>query len=565
MKNLYIVFSITIVLIISLIVFAFLFFEKEKHQSHIYLVEERGQKIGYIKADYYKTENKIIYKSTRFFPKELDYTTQTERILFSKEGFELEKFLKENINFGATTDSVFIKNIEKVFGFLAVAESKLSTISDITHAKDISVFNGESVATYAPFVDKYDFSIGGAQSFNVVYCPPGNLFAPARGKIIFRSIRDEYINVGGKKIKTEHLRVTAKGITERGIWVSKKDRSIVRLEIKGKDLLIKKVMSLPKILIKTPTRESGDYELSDALFPSGDIALAGTLTVPQKKEIMPAVLLVAGVGPYNRENAGLYTDMSAWLARNGYITLRFDNRGIGDSQGSNRSVGIDNEVKDVKSGLRFLMNHEKVDKDKLFIIAHGEICSFLPQIDFTELPVKGLVMLGITKPMPLFDFESIDTLDKINEMTKIEMVYPETLASLKKDTLEAVKGAKKEYITLQGRRPFVKRASQLLSLKPLEDFKKLDTPLLIICGKKDRFASPAYIEGVEGALKVAGCEFRVVYFRGLGHFFGEILDEENQKKHYKANEEMLGTVSDWLDHRSEDDLVPTPPSTQNPE
>lgn len=559
MKNLYIVFSITIVLIILLIVSAFLFFEKEKHQSHIYLVEERGEMIGYIKADYYKTEDKIIYKSTRLFPKELDYMTQTERILFSREGFELEKFLKENINFGAIIDSIFIKNIDKAFGFLAVAESKFSTISDIAHANDISVFNGESVATYAPFVDKYDFSIGGAQSFNAVYCPPGNLFAPARGRIIFRSIRDEYINMEGKKIKTEYLIVKAKGLSERGIWVSKKDRSIVQLEIKGKNLLIRKVMSLPKISMEGPAIESGDYESIDVLFPSGDIALAGTLTIPQKKEIMPAVLLVAGVGPYNRENAGLYTDMSSGLTRNGYITLRFDNRGIGGSQGNNRSVGINDEVKDVESGLRFLMNHEKVDKNKLFIIAHGEICSFLPQIDFNELPVKGLVMLGITKPLPLFDFESIDTLDKISRITKIEGIYPETLALLKKDTLEAIKDAKKEYIALQGRRPFVKRASQLLSLKPLEDFKKLDTPLLIIGGKKDRFASTAYIENIEGALKVSGCEFRVVYFRGLGHFFGEISDEENRRKRYKANKEMLGTVRGWLDHRSEDDLEPEPP------
>ena len=559
MKNLYIVFSIALVLIIILIVFAFLFFEKEKHQSHIYLIEENGREIGHIKADYYKTEDKIIYKSTRFFPKEPDYAMQTERILFNRENFELEKFLKESVNFGATTEVVFIKNSEKFFGFLAMTDSKFSTLARIAHANDISVFNGESVATYAPFLDKYNFSIGGAQSFNAVYSGPGGLFAPARGRIIFRSIRDEYINVDGKKVKTEYLIVTAKGLPERGIWVSKNDRTIMRLQINSKGLLIKKVMSLPKASVKPPREENGLYQSSNILFPSGDIALAGTLTIPNKKEVMPAVILVTGVGPYNRENAGLYTDISAELAGNGYITLRFDNRGMGNSQGSNRSVGIDDEVKDVKSGLRFLLNHEKVDKDKLFIIAHGEICSYLPQIDFTELPVRGLVMLGITTPTPLFDVECDDTLDRIRKMVKIESVYPKTLILLEKDTLASVESAKKEYITLEGRRTFAKRSKQILALRPLEDFKKLDIPLLIIGGKKDKFASTVYIENIERSLKEAECDFRAVYFKGLGHFLGEITDVEGDKNRYRASKEMLGTLRTWLDHRGEDNSLPVPP------
>ena len=163
-------------------------------------------------------------------------------------------------------------------------------------------------------------------------------------------------------------------------------------------------------------------------FPSGNIALAGTLDVPRNKdEKLPSVLLVVGDGPYDRENAGLYTDVSHELAQHGFVVLRFDKRGIGKSQGENVSVSISDEVSDVENAFKFLSGHEKVDKEKLFIVTHLEFSSYLGQLDFLNYASKGIIMLGIAKPSPILDFESLHVTDKVKSMTKIDEKYPDTL------------------------------------------------------------------------------------------------------------------------------------------
>ena len=558
MRKVYFFLVIIIILVVSFIAFAFFFFEKEKHQSFLYAIKIADKKSGYIEIDRYKTENKIIYKSISFRPEELNVGIIHEKSVFDRKSFKLEKFDKECKNFGAITKAVHIKNNnDKTLDFLAEAGSKFSYLSGMAHVKDISVFDEESMVTYMPFVDRYNFSMGGAQSFNAVYHSL-SLLPPARSKIIFTSIRDEYINALGKKTKTECLVVRAKGIPEAYIWVSKKDRSIVQLEIKSKSLLIKKVAFPPDFSFQDYKEKDKSYEPRNIIFPSEDIALAGTISIPQKDGKLPTVLLVGGEGPYDRENAGLYRDISHELAQGGYIALRFDKRGIGESQGNNTAVSLATEIRDIESALWFLLNHERVDKDKVFVVAHGNACSYLPQLDFSKFPVKGLIMLGITKASPLLDFKCAYVLDKINAMTEIEEKYPETLALLKIQTLGLIKNTEKEYTFVDGRRVFLKRMRELSRLKPLESFEKLNIPLIALYGKKDAFSSLAYIKSIKKTLKKAQItQFSMVNFRGLGHFFGEIVDEKNMIKYYKVNKDVLETIRNWLNKRCADDLTNT--------
>ncbi|UCD55541.1 MAG: hypothetical protein JSV93_01720 [Candidatus Omnitrophota bacterium] len=557
MRKIYFFLIISVILVVTFIAFAFFFFEKEKHRSFLYIIKIADKNSGYTEIDRYKTEDKIIYKSTSFRPKELDAKIIHEKSVFDRKGFKLKKFDKECKNFGVITEVIHIKNNnDKTLDFLAEAGSKFAYLSDMVHAKDISVFDGESIVNYIPFVDRYNFSMGGAQSFNAVYHFPG-LLPPARGKIIFTSIRDEYIDALGKKTKTECLVVRAKGIPEAYIWVSKKDRSIVQLEIKSKSLLIKKAAFPPDIAIHDYKEKNKSYDSHNIIFPSEDIALAGTISIPQKGGKLPAVLLVPGEGPYDRENAGLFRDISHELAQGGYITLRFDKRGIGESQGDNTAVSLSTEIRDIESALWFLLNHERIDKDKLFVVAHASACSYLPQLDFSKFPAKGLVMLGLTKPSPLLDFECAYVLNKIKAITEIEEKYPETLELLKTQTFGLIKNTEKEYAFVGGRRVFLKRMHELSRLKPLESFEKLNIALIALYDKKDAFGSPAYIKSVRKALKeTEATQFSVMNFRGVGHFFGEIVDEKNMIKHYKMNKEVPETITNWLNERCAGDLCP---------
>lgn len=555
MRKLYFIVAASVIAIILLFTFTFLFFAREKHKGLIYTVWLAGKKAGYLAVHRYKTEGRIIYKSTEFRPKEAAYKIIHEKTIFSKKNFSLEKFIKEWESSGPVTKAVYIKDDGKAFSFLAKAGSRWAGVTNVAHAKDISVFNLMSVAAYMPILDKYDFIRGGAQSFSVLYLT-GSLFPPARGRIIFKSIRDEYIDVEGKKTKTEVFVVKSKMLPEAYLWVSKKDRSILRLAVEEESLEVKKVAFHKKIEVSAFAPESTSYKSFDVLFPSGDIALAGTIAIPDKKGKLPAVLLITGEGPYTRENAGLYTDIAHELAENGFLVLRFDRRGIGKSQGDVASVSLTDEMNDIGNALKFMSNHEKADRARVFIIAHGEACSYLPRLDFSERPVKGVIMLAPSKPTALANPDSEQTLNCIKEMQKADREYAKTQDLSMKETLSLTKNTKKEYVFAYGKHLFARRMSQLFNFKPTEGFGKFDIPLLIIYGKKDEFGSQDYVNDVVAVLNEAKLQkARVIHFRKLGHFLGKLTDEGNMVKHYRINREAIETLKGWINEKLAEKLA----------
>ena len=77
----------------------------------------------------------------------------------------------------------------------------------------------------------------------------------------------------------------------------------------------------------------------DVLIPSGDHVLAGTLTVPAGDGPFPAVVLISGSGPSDRDESlpGValkpFARLAEELAVEGVATLRYDDRGVGKSTG----------------------------------------------------------------------------------------------------------------------------------------------------------------------------------------------------------------------------------------
>ena len=117
--------------------------------------------------------------------------------------------------------------------------------------------------------------------------------------------------------------------------------------------------------------------------------------------------------------------------------------------------------------------------------------------------------------------------------------YPKILSLLEKQTLKTVTDTKKDHASIRGKRVFLARMRELLALNALAEFKKLNVPLVIIIGLKDRFASPAYVQDVEKALSESELkQFSTVYFRGLGHFF---------KSGKATSPEVLKKIKDWIE------------------
>lgn len=117
----------------------------------------------------------------------------------------------------------------------------------------------------------------------------------------------------------------------------------------------------------------------DVVFGSGDIELAGTLTLPGGPGPHPALVTITGSGPQDRDNAHPsipdYRPF-AWLAEHlqslGVAVLRFDERGVGASGGEFDGATSHDFARDVEAALEYLRARSDVDADRLGLVGHSE-------------------------------------------------------------------------------------------------------------------------------------------------------------------------------------------------
>ncbi len=82
------------------------------------------------------------------------------------------------------------------------------------------------------------------------------------------------------------------------------------------------------------------YQIEEVRFPSAaeGVVLAGTLTRPTEPTGAPAVVLISGSGPQDRDHTLMghrpFLVLADHLTRRGITVLRFDDRGVADSGGS---------------------------------------------------------------------------------------------------------------------------------------------------------------------------------------------------------------------------------------
>lgn len=132
---------------------------------------------------------------------------------------------------------------------------------------------------------------------------------------------------------------------------------------------------------------------------SDGAVLAGTLTAPDSTGEYPAVLMVHGSGPLDRnenikgQELNIFNTLAFALADHGIASLRYDKRGCGDSTGDYLSAGHADLVLDAERCLDTLARSALVTNDSLFILGHSEGCIIAPQISHNRPSVAGLILL----------------------------------------------------------------------------------------------------------------------------------------------------------------------------
>jgi len=117
--------------------------------------------------------------------------------------------------------------------------------------------------------------------------------------------------------------------------------------------------------------------------------LVGILHIPNVKK-PPAVIMIHGLGG-DKDEHGLFVDIAKKLCENGYMVLRFDCAGSGESDGNFRDVTIKSEAEDLRSAIEFV-KHQEIDKDRICVI--GLSLGALVSLVAYKSDIKLLILLS---------------------------------------------------------------------------------------------------------------------------------------------------------------------------
>ena len=118
------------------------------------------------------------------------------------------------------------------------------------------------------------------------------------------------------------------------------------------------------------------YRAEEVTYDNGAITLAGTLTLPAADAPYPAVLLLTGSGPQDRDETIFghkpFLVLADFLTRAGIAVLRVDDRGVGGSSAGPATATSADLADDAVAGVRFLTARPEIDSRRIGLIGHSE-------------------------------------------------------------------------------------------------------------------------------------------------------------------------------------------------
>lgn len=121
------------------------------------------------------------------------------------------------------------------------------------------------------------------------------------------------------------------------------------------------------------------YIEQEVTFPSGDVTLAATLTLPEGDGPFPALILLSGSGQQDRDETlptvpgyRPFREIADALTRQGIAVLRYDDRGVGGSTGDPMTATSADFADDAEAALAFLQGRPDIDGQQIGFLGHSE-------------------------------------------------------------------------------------------------------------------------------------------------------------------------------------------------
>ena len=138
------------------------------------------------------------------------------------------------------------------------------------------------------------------------------------------------------------------------------------------------------------------------------LKLPGTLSLPRGRDGVPAVVLVHGSGPHDRNEAigpnRPFQDLAQGLASRGIAVLRYEKRTKVYPERfapAQRFTVREETMEDAAAAALFLLSRAEIDARRLVLVGHSLGGTLAPRIAAEAPGIAGLVILaGATRPIP---------------------------------------------------------------------------------------------------------------------------------------------------------------------
>ena len=272
-----------------------------------------------------------------------------------------------------------------------------------------------------------------------------------------------------------------------------------------------------------------------------NVTLAATLTMPQGKGPFPAVVLITGSGPQDRDESLLghqpFLILSDYLTRHGIAVLRADDRGVGKSTGSFKAATTADFATDVEAGVAYLKTRSEVNPQKIGLIGHSEGGVIAPMVAARNKDVAFIVMMAGTgvpgdqvivaqgEAIEIANGKSAEEAakDRAKEEEIFKLVETEKdSAALEKELKEKLAGVVPEaQVGIQITQITSPWFRYFLTYDPAVALRKVTCPVLVLNGSLDKQVLPDQnLPPIRKALEQAGNKHvEIDELPGLNHLF----------------------------------------------
>lgn len=334
------------------------------------------------------------------------------------------------------------------------------------------------------------------------------------------------------------------------------------------------------------------YREEEVVFPNPDagIQLAGTLTLPKEKGPFPAVVLISGSGPQDRDETVFghrpFLILADHLTRQGIAVLRYDDRGFGKSTGDPTNATSADFATDALAAVRYLQTRKEINPRKIGLLGHSEggliapmvavqapdeivfiVLLAGPGVTGEELILLQTKLIARANGVPdALIVKNLEVQRKIFAFVKERSEAPEAENGLRElfreelarwsDEEKQALGLSEAVIEAQIKQILSPWFRYFLTYDPRPTLAKVKCPVLALNGEKDLQVPPSQnLPEIIKALEVGGSsDYTVVKLADLNHLFQ--TSTTGSPSEYAQIEETfspraLRVVSSWILHQTE--------------